>query len=98
MEGITLAAFVDLLMRQSASGLFVVFVYALLKGWIVVGKTHHETVNERDERYEEMLRLKDEQIKLLTLARDRWERIALRALNISEKTVEMAEHGRREGS
>lgn len=95
MEGITLAAFVDLLMRQSASGLFAVFIYALLKGWIIVGRTYMTILAERDEHYEEMLKNKDEQIRLLTLARDRWERIALSALKVSEQTVALAEHTRK---
>ena len=92
----TLAAFVELLMRQSASGLFVVFVYALLKGWVVVGKDHNTALSERDERYEEMIRIKDEQIRILSMSRDRWERIALKALNVSERTVELAEQARKE--
>lgn len=96
MDGMTLAAFVELLMRQSASGLFVVFVYALLKGWVVVGKDHNTALSERDERYEEMIRIKDEQIRILSMSRDRWERIALKALNVSERTVELAEQARKE--
>lgn len=96
MDGITLAAFIDILTRQSAAGLFVVFIWALLKGFIVVGEDHNKALAERDERHEEMTAFKDEQIRLLTLSRDRWERIALKALNVSERTVEMAEHGRKE--
>ena len=41
MNDITLAAFVELALGQSAAGLFVVFIYALLKGWLVVGDQLH---------------------------------------------------------
>ena len=49
MNEITLAAFVEVMLRQSAAGLFVAFVYALLKGWIVIGDQHQTEVEQMQE-------------------------------------------------
>lgn len=88
---ITLVAFVELALRQSPVGLFAVFIFALLKGWLVVGDQHNGEMRQQAERYEALLGEKDRQIAVLTAGRERWERIALRALNVSEQTVSLAE-------
>lgn len=87
MNDITLAAFVELALGQSAAGLFVVFIYALLKGWLVVGDQHREEAKQQAEHYEALLAEKDRQIAALTASRDRWEAIALKALNVAEQTT-----------
>lgn len=97
MNEITLAAFVEVMLRQSAAGLFVAFVYALLKGWIVIGDQHQTEVEQMQERYEALLAEKQRQIDALQVRCDRWERIALKSVNITEAVVETAE-ARREAS
>jgi len=87
MNDITLAAFVELALGQSAAGLFVVFIYALLKGWLVVGDQHREEAKQQAEHYEALLAEKERQVTALTASRDRWERIALQALNVAEQTT-----------
>lgn len=92
MNEITLAAFVDLLVRQgSVAGLFAAFIFALLKGWIVIGDQHDTEVKQIQERYEALLAEKSRQVDTLTASRDRWERIALKALNVADQTVTLAE-------
>ena len=97
MNDITLAAFIEIVLRQSASGLFVAFVYALLRGWIVIGDTHETEVKQLQERYEALLAEKQRQIDALQVRCDRWERIALKSVNITEAVVGTAE-ARREAS
>ena len=88
---ITLVAFVELVLRQSPVGLFAVFIFALLKGWLVVGDQHNGEMRQQAERYEALLGEKERQLTALTVSRDRWERIALKALNVSEQTASLAE-------
>lgn len=97
MSEITLAAFVEIALRQSAAGLFVAFIYALLRGWIVIGDQHDDEIKGLQERYEALLAEKQRQIDAVTVSRDRWERIALKALNVADQTVTMVE-ARREAS
>lgn len=97
MNEITLAAFVELMLRQSAAGLFVAFVYALLKGWIVIGDQHATEVKQLQERYEALLTEKQRQIDALQVRCDRWERIALKAVNVADAAVGTGE-ARREAS
>lgn len=91
MNDMTLGVFVELLLRQSAAGLFVAFIFALLKGWIVIGDQHDDEIKQIEARYEALLAEKDRQITALTASRDRWERIALKALNVADQTVTLAE-------
>ncbi len=92
MNDVTLAAFVDVLLRQgSVAGLFAAFVYALLRGWIVVGDQHDDEMKQIEARYEALLQEKQRQVDALTASRDRWERIALKALNVADQTVTLAE-------
>lgn len=97
MNEITLAAFVELMLRQSAAGLFVAFVYALLRGWIVVGDQHDDEMKALQERYEALLQEKQRQIDALQVRCDRWERIALKAVNVADAAVGTGET-RREAS
>lgn len=91
MNDITLAAFMELLLRQSAAGLFVAFIFALLKGWIVIGEQHDDEIKLMEARYEALVAEKNRQIADLTTSRDRWERIALKALNVADQTVTLVE-------
>lgn len=91
MNEITLAAFVDLLLRQSPTGLFLVFIYALLRGWLVVGDQHANEVKQVEAHYNALVAEKDRQIASLSASRDRWERIALKALNVADQTVTLVE-------
>ena len=84
---ITLVAFVELALRQSPVGLFAVFIFALLKGWLVVGDQHNGEMRQQAERYEALLAEKERQVTVLTASRDRWEAIALKALNVAEQTT-----------
>ncbi len=84
---ITLVAFVELALRQSPVGLFAVFIFALLKGWLVVGDQHNGEMRQQAERYEALLGEKERQVTALTASRDRWEAIALKALNVAEQTT-----------
>lgn len=91
MNEITLAAFVELLSRQSPTGLFLVFIFALLKGWLVVGDQHANEVKQIEAHYAAMVAEKDRQIATLSAGRDRWERIALKALNVADQSMTMVE-------
>lgn len=91
MNDMTLGVFVELLLRQSAAGLFVAFIFALLKGWIVIGDQHDDEIKQIEARYEALLAEKDRQITALTASRDRWERIALKALNVADQSMTMVE-------
>lgn len=97
MNEITLAAFVELLLRQSAAGLFVVFIYALVSGQIVIGRQHDTEVKRLQEQYEALLAEKQRQIDALQVRCDRWERIALKAVNVADAAVGTGE-ARREAS
>jgi hypothetical protein len=88
---------VELLLRQSAAGLFVVFIYALVRGEIVVGRQHETEVKQLQERYEALLAEKQRQIDALQVRCDRWERIALKAVNVADAAVGTGE-ARREAS
>jgi len=94
---ITLAAFVELLVRQSAAGLFAVFIYALVSGQIMVGRQHDTELKQLAERYEALLVEKQRQIDALQTRCDRWERIALKAVNVADAAVGTGE-ARREAS
>jgi len=83
----TLGGFVDLVVRQGAAGLFAVFVWALLKGWFVTGEQYRQAMADAEERYEKMAAEKDRQVVAAVASRDRWERIALQALNVAEATA-----------
>lgn len=91
---ITLAAFVELALKQGAAGLFAVFIFALLRGWVVVGDQHREEARQQAERYEALLAEKDRQIATLTASRDRWERIALQSLKVADAATGIAEQRR----
>ncbi len=64
-------------------GLLAVGLYALHKGWVVMGREHERTCEEREKLRDEDLRRYEE----MKAERDEWKSAALRHLNVAERAV-----------